>query len=190
MEFKTIIAYIVYEITKAVAALWKGVRERKEEMQAKDNFTKISAVLAQIDHICSMTPACRALIIKTSNGGGQTNARSPMYASCLFESTSDGVERHYDRFTNIPVDGHFMGMVSDAIKDGRKFLNGKDLPACNVKSMMTVDGCDSMTVQVIRHTSKEQFLLLVQFPPNTSFISPTDDFSLIKSAAVLSESFK
>ena len=146
-------------VSKVVAS-WK--RSKGVEELGK-TFSAMAELNSALNDLRAQTDACRAVILKSTNGGGIPSPGKGAYSSVVFESYNNAADRIRHLWQDIPVDSQYSQLLNDVYQQGTVRIETKQLPPGDLKDLYDASGVQKSVVCRIGCNELAMFYLSVNF---------------------------
>lgn len=146
---------------------WKAKLAKKEneeeQPRIKQMLQNISSIYNEMSRLMRDTPACRAVLIKASNGGGIPKIGSPFYVSTVLETTDKETPSVMERWSQRLVDESYIRIIIQLLANGTHIIRTKELPDCSLKDTYLSDDIDTSYIIKLHLTEKSLWYLSLNF---------------------------
>lgn len=101
---------------------------RRDRNDAESAAHMVADIYRSLTAIVATTKANRALVLRTSNGGGIPRVGSPLYSTAIYEVFNDATEPVSGAWEKQYLDRGYVSLVSDLLREGRVRVMTKELP--------------------------------------------------------------
>lgn len=147
----------------AVSRFLASLRRRRGVKELGRTFAAQAELNSALNDVRAVMGACRASILKSTNGGGIPSPGKQLYTSVVYESYSNDGDSTRDLWQNMPVDAPYSQLLSDLYEKKAVNMRTDLMHPGDLKSLYRSTGVEMATVRKIGCSDRAMYYLSLNY---------------------------